>query len=318
MIKRQQSTRASDVHQTITDNIIAAIEAGETTTGMPWVSAGGLPIKLSDGTPYQGVNVLNLWAAAALRGYRSTQWGGFGTWRSKGGCVRRGEKGTAVVYAGRVEREDKTTGETSLRSFAKSFTVFNRDQVDGLDAEPAPDVAPAPDATTGGDWPAADRVDELARRLGARVRRGGGQAFYRPSTDEITVPEYTDFRGTATQTPEAGYASTLAHELVHWTAPKARADRDVVPGAQGYAREELVAELGAAFLAPLLGFAYCGVADHAGYIAHWLDLLKSDNRAIGKAAGEASRAARWLVDHERGTRAPECASDEGTVCELTR
>ena len=316
MTHRKQSTRATDVHQTITDNIIAAIEAGETTTGMPWVSAGGLPIKLSDGTPYQGVNVLHLWAVAALRGYRSAQWGGFGTWRSKGGCVRRGEKGTAVVYAGRVEREDRTTGETSLRSFARSFTVFNRDQVDGLDADAAPEAAPASDATTRGDWHAADRTDELARRLGARVRRGGGQAFYRPSTDEITVPEYTDFRGTATQTPEAGYASTLAHELVHWTAPKARADRDVVPGAQGYAREELVAELGAAFLAPLLGFAYCGVADHAGYIAHWLDLLKSDNRAIGKAAGEASRAARWLVDHERGTPVPRSAPDERTALEL--
>lgn len=315
MTKRKQGTRASDVHQTITDNIIAAIEAGETTTGMPWVSAGGLPVKLSDGTPYQGVNVLHLWAVAALRGYRSAQWGGFATWRRQGGCVRRGEKGTVVIYAGRVEREDETSGETSLRSFARSFTVFNRDQIDGLDAEAAPDAAPAPDATTGGDWQAADRTDELARHLGARVRHGGGQAFYRPSTDEIAVPERADFRGTATQTPEAGYASTLAHELVHWTAPKARADRDVVPGAQGYAREELVAELGAAFLAPSLGFAYCGVADHAGYIAGWLELLKSDSRAIGKAAGDASRAARWLVDHEHGTPVSKSAPDEAMALE---
>lgn len=311
MTQRKQSTRATDVHQTITDNIIAAIEAGQTTTGMPWVSAGGLPMKLSDGTPYQGVNVLHLWAVASLRGYRSAQWGGFATWRQKGGCVRRGEKGTAVVYAGRMEREDPATGETALRSFAKSFTVFNRDQIDGLDeleAEPAP-------AAAGRDWPAADRVDELARRLSVRVFRGGRQAFYRPSTDEITVPEYTDFRGTATQTPEAGYASTLAHELVHWTAPKARADRDVVPGAQGYAREELVAELGAAFLAPSLGFAYGGVADHAGYIAGWLELLKGDSRAIGKAAGDASRAARWLLDHEHGTPVSESAPAEAMAPE---
>ena len=311
---KQSRTQTRDVHQRITDTIVAAIEAGETTTGMPWVSAGGLPIKLSDGTPYQGVNVLHLWAVAALRGYRSAQWGGFSAWRQKGGCVRRGEKGTAVVYAGRTEREDPATGETSLRSFARSFTVFNRDQVDGLDAETAPDAVPEA-VTTGDDWRSADRTDELARRLGARVRRGGGQAFYRPSIDEIRVPERAAFVGTATQTPGVGYASTLAHELVHWTAPKARADRDVLPGAQGYAREELVAELGAAFLAPSLGFAFCGVADHAGYIANWLELLKGDSRAIGRAAGDASRAARWFVDHEHGATVSESVADGATAPE---
>jgi len=204
--------------------------------------------------------VLHLWAVATNRGYRSAEWGGFGTWKTKGGSVRRGEKSTVVVYAGRIETKDQATGETSLRSFAKSFNVSNRDQVDGLDDEPVVSVS----STSGDDWQAADRVDELARHHGAHVRRGGARAFYRPSTDEIGLLEREDFRGTATQTPGAGYVSTLAHELVHWTAPKARADREVTPGKAGYAREELVAELGAAFLAPVLGFAYCGVADHAG------------------------------------------------------
>ena len=313
----------TDVHAAITAAVIEAIERGETTTGMPWAGATSLPIKASDGTPYRGLNVLHLWAVASLRGYASPVWGGFGTWRARGGHVRRGERGTRVVYAGPIDepastengrKSDGSAGTTNgtagdrPRRFARSFTVFNRDQVDGLAEEKATAIEPRDPHEH--DAGAVERIDGFAAALGARVHRRGARAFYDRCTDEVTVPPLERFVGTATQTPGTGYASTLAHELVHWSGRVGRAAREIEPGRVGYAREELVAELGAAYLAPELGFAHCGVADHAGYVAGWLELLRSDTFAIAHASRDASSAASWLLERSSGAvvLAPDVAS----------
>ena len=298
---RKGSSRP-DAHAVITAAVIEAIERGETTSGMPWAGATALPTKASDGTPYRGVNVLHLWAVAGLRGYVSPVWGGFRTWLAAGGHVRRGERGTVVVYAGAIEEPDTTadptrSGDTRVRRFARSFTVFNRDQVDGLpDDESSP--VPTGEPLGSDDLAAVTRIDAFAAGLGARVHRVGTAAYLDRRADAITVPPVERFVGTRTSTPGVGYASTLAHELVHWSAHAGRAAREIEPGRIGYAREELVAELGAAYLAPELGFGYCGVADHAGYIAGWLKLLREDDRAIARASAQASSAATWLLDRE--------------------
>lgn len=302
------------IHATITAALVEAIRAGAETGRLPWRGAER-PTKLSDGTPYRGVNVLHLMAVAAVRGYGSGVWGGYAGWHRHGGQVRRREKGTRVLYAAPIiarEEGARTINEEkehAPRRIVRTHVVFNRDQVDGLEAE-----WDEPESGSIADGQASARTDVFTRALGATVRHGGTEAAYLPGHDLILMPGRERFIDTETVTADVGYASTLAHELVHWSAPTHRADRAC--GARGtpeYAREELVAEFGAAFLAPELGFDYCGTSDHAGYLALWLGHLERDERALFAAAAEASRAVRWLQERaaatEEGTRSAADAVD---------
>lgn len=295
-------TPRTDLHRTLTTAVIAAIaaiERGETTSTMPWTGGGPLPRQLGSDTPYRGVNVLHLRAVASLRGYRSPSWGGFRAWRARGGHVRRGERGTVVVYSRTTDTPEASTGEPGTGRAVRTFTVFNRDQVDGLSDDPVPCASVAPPLGED-DRAAVARIDAFAEGLGAHVRRSGPRAFYHRRTDSLTVPPIEWFASTRAGAPGAGYASTLAHELVHWSGSRERVARPIEPGRLGHAREELVAELGAACLAPPLGFAYRGVADHAGYMTEWLELLRGDDRALVRALRDASAAAAWLLDREHG------------------
>lgn len=285
----------ADIYQRITDRIVADLERGVQPWFKPWSAdhaAGRITRPLrSNSVPYQGINVIMLWSEAMERGYSAPIWMTFKQAQELGANIRKGEHGALVVYANKLTRteEDETTGQESTRqiAFLKGYTVFNVEQIEGL---PAHFHAPAVQRLESVQRIA--RADAFFAATGARVSHGGNRAFYSAVEDRIQLPPFEAFRD-----PESYYA-TLAHEATHWTKAKSRLDRDLGRkrwGDEGYAIEELVAELGAAFLCADLDLAAEPRADHAAYIAHWLKVLKDDKRAIFTAASYAQRAADYLA-----------------------
>ena len=234
----------ADIYQTVTDSIVAMLEKGVKPWAPQWSNgACGLPVMptRANGEGYRGINVALLWGAAELKGYRHHTWMTFNQAKALGGCVRKGERATPVVYWGTFKAQADDTDEGGedgkARMFAKGYSVFNIDQIDGL---PARFFEAAPVETT------AERIanaDAWAVASGADIRHGGSRAFFSQTSDHVQMPPFAAF-----SEPEA-YYSTLAHELTHWTGAKARLDRQFGKrfGDKAYAFEELVAELGAAF-----------------------------------------------------------------------
>lgn len=282
-----------DCYSRITGKIIADLEQGVRPWMKPWSvehAAGRITRPLRhNGVPYQGINVVMLWSAATEKGYACPLWLTFKQALELGGNVRKGEGGELVVYANRITRtETDDQGDEQLREipFMKGYTVFNAEQCDGLPAHfSAPAEAPA--------LSPADRIaqaDRFFAATGADIRHGGTRAYYAEQADYVQMPPFETFHDAES------HAATLAHELTHWTKHKTRLARDfgrVRFGDEGYAREELVAELGAAFLSADLAITPELRDDHATYIGHWLKALKDDTRLIFSAAAHAQRA----VDH---------------------
>lgn len=287
-----------DVYQAVTDRIVAAIEsAGDFTR--PWIASDGAsmkrPINIASAKPYNGVNILSLWVAAQACGFASNLWGTYRQWQERGCQVRRGEKSSLIVFYKKLEfeRADEETGEpaNAERLMARASFVFNAAQVDGFRLE----STPLPEAAGFDSIPNAER---FAAATGARIEEGGEAACYVPSMDKIRMPDRRRFIGSETRPADEAYYATLFHELIHWSGAKSRLDRDLSGrfGTEAYAMEELVAELGAAFLSSELEISGEPRADHACYIANWLKVLKNDKRAIFTAASQASQAATWLQD----------------------
>lgn len=283
----------TDVYKQVTDKIIADLEKGELTWLKPW-SAGNMAGRITrplrhNGLGYSGINVLMLWGAAIEAGYSSPYWMTFKQAQELDAHVRKGEKGNMVVYASTISRtEEQEDGSEEARQipFLKSYTVFNVEQIEGLPehyyVKPEPVIEPAQRITHADEFFTATRAD---------IRHGGNQAYYSGASDHVQMPYFESFRS-----PEAYYA-TLAHELTHWTKHKTRLDREFGRkkwGDEGYAREELVAELGAAFLCADLALMPEPGTDHAAYIQGWIKVLKEDKRAIFSAAAHAQRAADFL------------------------
>jgi antirestriction protein ArdC len=209
-----------------------------------------------------------------------------------GGQVRKGEQGTPVVYwkitkpseRGDTDGEDETGGKRGS-FFVRYYNVFNLAQVDGatLPADTTPEL------------PESERIAHadafIAALPGLDLRHGGGMAFYMPSQDRVQMPPFGDFKNAE------GYYSVLYHELTHWTGAKHRLDRDLTGrfGSASYAADELVAELGAAFLCASQALSSEPRPDHAKYVQSWLQALKNDKRAIFTAAAKAQQAADWLT-----------------------
>lgn len=287
-----------DLHQEITDRIIAAIDtAGEFR--LPWISNKGgsfaRPINIATTKPYNGVNILSLWVSALASDYPSNLWGTYRQWQERGAQVRRGEKSSLIVFYKKldVEQTNEETGEPEHgeRLMARASHVFNAAQVDNFGADA---VVTLPDAPT---FDPIERAEAFAKATGATIEETGDRACYIPSLDMIRMPERRRFTGTDTTTSAEGFYSTLCHELVHWSGAKHRLDRDLSGrfGNEAYAVEELIAELGAAFLCSDLAITPEPRVDHAQYIANWLKVLKHDKKAIFTAASKASQAANWLV-----------------------
>lgn len=293
------ATQKFDVHQEITNHIVNALEtAGEAS--LPWIRDKGgsmkRPVNIASKKPYNGVNIVSLWVSALAAEYGSNVWGTYRQWQESGAQVRKGEKASLVVFYKTIDIEQKNeqTGEPEQgeRMFARASWVFNAHQVDGYQV----DASPIPDGT----FDPIERAEAFAKATGARIEETGDMAGFHPGMDLIRMPERRRFVGSETMSRAESFYSTLCHELVHWSGAKTRLDRDLSGrfGGEAYAMEELVAELGAAFLCSDLGITPHPRADHASYIKNWLRVLKDDKRAIFSAASKASEAANWLIAKE--------------------
>ncbi|MDC7810933.1 ArdC family protein [Sphingomonas koreensis] len=310
-----QSCRVS-LYDEITAKIIAELVAGRFPWVQPWGTADapgcpsgggaspGLPRNALTGRLYSGVNVLILWGAVIEHGWPSQGWLTFRQALDAGGCVRKGERGTTVVYADRFTPDAEKArardegGEARAIPFLKRFTVFNVAQCEGLRPGLAPDRSPLPEREI---VPVAEAVIAAS---GVDFRVGGNRAFYVPSHDYVQVPPQPAFF------EQINYYRTCLHELTHATGHPSRLDRNLSTsfGSKDYAREELVAEMGSAFLCAALGVV--PTVRHADYLGSWLEVLREDNRAIFRAASAASKAADWLLARHKEAQAE--ASDDRT------
>lgn len=293
---RGDGSRAS-LYDEVTATIIDQLEEGVFPWVRPWSKARtslGLPRNAVTKRPYSGINILVLWGAVIEGGYPSQDWLTFRQAQAAGGCVRKGERGRTVFYADRFTpqkdrhgaraREQVESGEEARPiPFLKRFTVFNAAQCDGLPEGLVLQPAPLPEREL------HRAAEALIDATGADFRIGGAQAFYSPSGDFVMVPPQPAFHH------PIDYYRTALHELGHWTGHGSRLDRDQTGrfGSAPYAREELVAELASAFLCAALGIE--PTVRHADYLGSWLAVLRADNRAIFRAASQASKAAEYLL-----------------------
>ena len=291
-------TRVS-LYDEVTAKIIAQLEAGRFPCVQPWDSSRcggpGLPVNALTARAYSGINVLLLWGAAISAGYPSQNWLTFRQALQAGGAVRKGEKGVTVVYADRFipeaekARAPKLGDDARAVPFLKRFTVFNVAQCEGLRPE-------ALNALVTQNAPLPEReiiphAEALIAATGADFRIGGAQAYYSPGGDYVAVPPQPAFRD------QVNFYRTAFHELSHWSGAGHRLGRDLSGrfGSKAYAREELCAEISAAFICATLGIA--PTVRHADYVGSWLEVLREDNRAIFRAAGQASKAADYILGH---------------------
>lgn len=287
---------AVSLYDAVTQQIIAQLEAGTVPWVQPWgvpetSAAGlGLPFNAVTGRAYSGINILILWGALFEAGYAEQSWLTFRQALTAGGHVRKGERGVTVVYADRFtpeaekQRAWERGGEAKSVAFLKRFTVFNITQCEGLSLDPPAMIAPLPERAV------APLGEAMIAASGVPFRTGGAKAFYSPGADLVQVPPQTAFFD------QINYYRTCLHELAHATGHASRLNRKILNafGSKDYAREELVAEMGAAFLCAALGIV--PTVRHADYIGAWLDVLREDNRAIVRAASQASKAADWLLE----------------------
>lgn len=293
------TSNSTDFYARVTGKIIADLEQGT----RPWLkswnaehAAGRITRPLRhNGAPYRGINVLMLWGEAMTKGFACPIWMTYKQAQELGAQVRKGEHGSLVVYADRFRRtETNDRGEDIEREipFLKGYTVFNCEQIEGLPAQYATPAAPVLDPVQ-----RIASAEGFFAATGAVIRHGGNRACYAVQADSVQMPHFETFRDAES------YYATLAHEMTHWTRHPSRLDRDFGRkrwGDEGYAAEELVAELGSAFLAADLGLVPEPREDHASYIASWLKVLKDDKRAIFTAAAHAERAVGFLHDLQRG------------------
>ena len=278
-----------DLYTDVTNRVIAALEQGTPPWVCPWQNGNALPSNLATGKTYRGINVLMLSIEAMISKHSDSRWLTFRQANEIGARIRKGEHGTLIVFYCLREINDSKGDVADAEAMEKrgvpmlkSYTVFNASQLECI-----PDrFAVAENAL----WQPVDEADQLLMKSGAIICHGGNRAFYRPSDDIIQLPP------TAAFAHAGDYYSTALHELCHWTGHPQRLNR--VLGRRhdndAYAYEELVAEIGAAFLC-----AHCGlhtVNDHASYIENWLNVLRRDKRLIFVAAGAAQKAADFVLD----------------------
>jgi antirestriction protein ArdC len=267
------------VFDRVTGKIIADLERGVLPWQKPWNGGDGIdhitrPLRHT-GEPYNGINILLLWDEAATKGYQNPTWMTFKQAEGYGGKVRKGEKAAFVVYASKLTKTetDAQTGADIERQipFLRGYNVFNAEQIDGLPAKfLMKPKADSPLTTVG----RLERVDYFIKNTGAVIKHGGDGAYYSETLDQIHMPTIDAFRDSES------YYATLAHEATHWTKHEKRQNRDfgrVVWGDEGYAKEELVAEIGSAFLCADLGITPETREDHAAYIGHWLKKCRAEH-----------------------------------------
>ena len=282
------------IYDSITQKIMADMEQGILTWRKPWSSehlTGSVmrPLRWNN-VPYTGINTIMLWATAAERGFTTPCWMTYGQAQHLKAHVRKGEKGATVVYSDIVEKEEQDKdGKATIQKlpFLKTYTVFNVGQIEGLPEH----YYATPKVIYNNKEERIEAIERFFEQTKA-VIRSGMEASYSITTDLIEMPPFECF------TDSTGYYATLAHELTHWTRHPSRLNRDFNRkrwGDEGYAREELVAELGACFLSAELGIAPASHTQHAAYIQSWLSVLKNDRKFIVQAASFAHKAVEYVL-----------------------
>ena len=280
-----------DVYASVTNTIIAALEAGTPPWVHPWNAGAGdmRPCNLSSGRHYRGINVLLLNMRAMQRGYSANRWMTYQQARALGANVRKGEGGTEVVLFKMLDSESGKPvpsaheGDRKVIPMIRAFTVFNAAQIDGL----PPALIPVPSVVH--EWQACEAAEAILAASGANIQHGGNRAFYSPSEDRIQLPERGSFADAT------GYCQVALHELTHWSGAESRCNRPLLgrQHIEAYAMEELIAELGSAYLTDHCGLP--GVLQHASYIESWLQALRNDKKLIFAAASAAQKAADYLL-----------------------
>jgi antirestriction protein ArdC len=276
------------LYQKVTDAIISQLENGTMPWVRPWsVTAGrNIPCNAVTNRPYSGVNVVLLWSTLH-HNFKTPRFVTFKQANKCGGRVIKGQNGFKIYYVKHVQskQENEDTDDTrSSYTLLREYTVFNIDQCDGL---PESIVNPTP-LQIRNQSERDETADEFIDASQASIRHGGAEAFYSSGSDVICLPDWEQFNN------RDAYYDTAFHELTHWTGHKSRLDRDLKNrfGTNAYAAEELIAELGSAYLCAEFGID--NYAAQASYINNWLTLLRKDNRAIFTAASKATKAAEYL------------------------
>lgn len=272
----------TDIYDTVTNRIIENLEKGCIPWIKPWDTENTLDKNIKTGNEYNGINRIIL----GMSGYQSNIWASFKQWKDLGANVKLHEKGTAIVFYKPVSGVKVTSeGETIIYNsvFTTSY-IFNAEQVEGIEIKPR-DIEDKPFLNN------LD-IDTMVMNTGANIRHSGNSAYYKPSEDYINMPIKSDFND------EAGYYATLLHELTHWSGAKHRLDRTKGKrfGDTAYAFEELIAELGSAFLCEK--YSVKGDIRHEGYIQSWLQALKNDNKMIFSASAYAQKSTDYIVNFE--------------------
>lgn len=280
------SDRTDALYADITDRMIAALEAGTLPWRKPW-RGGGTPLPLRVcGTPYRGINTVALWFRADEAGFTGQHWMTYRQATALGAQVRRGEKGTRILKYGTRETDETGSDGTPRKiGFAQVYTVFNAAQIDDLPAE----LAAREEVVATGPAP-IEVYERFFAATGLDVKIEGTQAFYRPGTDSVHMPPHQQFE-------EAhGFYRVLAHEGLHATGHSSRLDRFAEKTThESYAREELIAELGANFLGARIGLEPAE-DNAAAYLAHWIGMLRADPKVLQNIVSAAQAGAGWLLD----------------------
>lgn len=278
-----------DIYQIVTNRMIQALEENRAPWIKPWSDKGGsteLPFNHVTKKYYNGINILLLWDAAERNNFVSNQWLTFNQAKTKKAKVKKGSKGTQIIFWKILEKEEynQKTNETETKKIpmARFYTVFNADQVEGLKLEEKSNEEHIK------EWEDMDAVEADIASLNANIQHGGNRAYYRPKDDFIQIPEKEQFGD------GGAYYATLLHEFVHWTGNDSRLERKTGRsfGDEDYAKEELVAEIGSAFLCAEYNIE--GMLQHENYIKSWIKVLKNDKRAIVSAASKAQKAVEFL------------------------
>ncbi len=290
---RTGSDRTS-LYDDITNKIIAELEQGRVPWAQPWGTSAakaplGLPKNAATSRNYSGINVLILWGAVVEHGFPGQGWLTFRQALSLGGNVRKGERGTTVVYADRFtpENEKKRARETGEEAqtipFLKRFTVFNTAQCENLPEQAEALAPPAPPDLI------EPKVDALIKATGVDFRIGGDRAYFDVLNNYVRVPPPQAFF------EPINWSRTALHEVSHASGHRTRLDRDLGGsfGSKRYFFEEVVAEISAAYTCAALGIA--PTVRHSDYIGAWIETMRADNRVIFRAASQASKAADWIL-----------------------
>lgn len=275
--------KRGSVYDQITERIIAMLENGVVPWRKPWQAKSGFPRNLVSGKPYRGINVFLLHAMS----YESPFWLTFKQAQQLGGTVKKGEKACPVVFWKQLEIEDAESHEIEKIPMLRFYYVFNTAQCEGLKDISAPVESPLS---------APAKPEEIIAFMPKRpeIKYGMRRAFYSPAEDFIGMPDRERFGS------EDDFFSTLYHEAIHSTGHASRLNRATLTesagfGSNPYCREELVAEMGAAFLCGQAGIGESTLENSAAYLQGWLEQLQNDKKLIVQAAAMAQRAADFIL-----------------------